>query len=212
MKKLLSKIFFLALFLLCINNYSQTYFGFKVGGNLSNINGDNPLKGIKPSMHVGVVAEIAISDSFSIQPELIYSMLGSQKKVNSSEYEFETEAPHNNEKILIKNNNHYITLPIMVKYFLLEIGSDIISIDAGPQVSYLLSSKISNGWEELSDNKDTLNAFDYGFNLGASYELDNGMNINIRYNYNFANIYKTNDLNLKANNTVIQISLGYKFY
>lgn len=181
------------LFLFSNHIIAQTYFGFKVGTNISNINGDNPYDGIKIAMHVGGVAEIVISDLISVQPELLYSMQGSQHKDDSS----------------LKNNYHYITLPIMFKYFI-NVST---SIDAGPQIGYLVFAKQSNGWEEWRDTKDELNALDYGFNLGASYEMDNGMNINIRYNYNFANIYKTIEgLDFKGNNTVIQLSLGYKFY
>lgn len=191
--KMLRKIIFiLSVFLFSYNLNAQVYYGFKVGANISNISGDNVYNGMKGAMHVGAVAEIAVSDLFSIQPELLYSMQGSQDSDDSS----------------FKNNNHYITVPVMIKYFI----NETMSIDAGPQIGYLVFAKTSNGWEEWVDTKDQLNAFDYGFNIGASYEMDNGMNINIRYNYNFANIYKSNDFDLKANNTVIQISLGYKFY
>jgi len=205
------KIIFIITFALLSSSISaQTYFGFKVGFNGSNIGGDNNLKGIKPAMHVGAVAEIQVSDLFSIQPELLYSIQGSQKKNDVSQQNLppSVQASRGERESYIKNNNHYITLPIMVKYFV----SDFISIDAGPQVGYLVFAKTSNGWEEWTDTKDSLNAFDYGVNLGASYEMDNGMNINIRYNYNFANIYKSNNFDFKANNTNIQVSLGYKFY
>ncbi len=193
MKKITFQFSVFLIFILNINiSNAQTYFGFKVGTNFSNINGDNDLKGVKFGMHVGAVTEIQISDLFSLQPELLYSKLGSQDKNNKS----------------LKYNNNYIVIPIMVKYFI----NNVISIDLGPQVGYLLFAKSSNGWEEWTDIKKDLNTFDYGINLGASYEMDNGMNINIRYNYNFANIYKADILNLDANNTVIQLSLGYKFY
>ena len=97
----------------------------------------------------------------------------------------------------------------MYGYFVTET----ISIDAGPQINYLLSAKISNGSEEWTETKDFYNTFGYGINLGASYEMDNGMNINLRYNYGLANVYKTIDVgNFKGNNGVIQVSLGYKFY
>ncbi len=193
------KYIIVLVFLITISLHSQTYFGFKVGANLSNIKGDNPLEGIKPAMHVGGVVELQVSDKISVQPELLYSMQGSQNKDDAS----------------LKNNNHYIVLPVMIKYFLTDLintGDDFLSIDAGPQISYLVFAKTSDGWQEWTNTKDQLNPIDYGVNIGASYEMDNGMNINIRYNYNFANIYKSNDFNLKGNNTTIQISLGYKFY
>jgi opacity protein-like surface antigen len=114
----------------------------------------------------------------------------------------------NIDDVKLKNNNYYISLPIMVKYFV----NEFISIDLGPQISYLTFAQISNGSKEWTDVKDSYNTLDYGVNLGASYEMDNGMNINIRYNYNFANVYKSDYFDLKANNTNIQVSLGYKFY
>lgn len=218
------KIIFIFAFVLFSNSInSQTYFGFKVGFNGSDIVGDNQIQGLKPAMHVGAVAEIQISDLFSIQPELLYSIQGSQHTIDpnlvidneyviiNSQYvslpikDYEDE---NAADIKLKNNNHYITLPIMIKYFI----NDFISIDVGPQISYLMFAQISNGSKEWTDAKDSYNDIDYGVNLGASYEMDNGMNINIRYNYNFANVYKSDYFDYKANNTNFQISLGYKFY
>jgi hypothetical protein len=216
------KILFIFTFVL-INStiYSQTYFGFKVGGNASNIIGDNEIQGMKFAMHVGAVAEIQVSDLFSIQPELLFSIQGSEKKLNANlvqDNEYIMVNGHyvslpikdydNIDDVKLKNNNYYISLPIMVKYFV----SEFISIDLGPQISYLTFAQISNGSKEWTDVKDSYNALDYGVNLGASYEMDNGMNINIRYNYNFANVYKSDYFDLKANNTNIQVSLGYKFY
>ncbi len=203
-------VFIVIVSLSSINCNSQTYYGFKVGANLSNIYGDNSFSGIKPAMHVGAVAEIALSDFFSLQPELLYSMQGSQ--TGSYQNNDNPELPYYMEDVKtgsFKNNNHYVILPIMVRYFV----TDMISIDAGPQVGYLLFAKKSDGKYEWTDTKDSMNTFDYGINLGASYEFDNGMNVNLRYSYGLANIYKTeNDITLKGNNAVAQISLGYKFY
>ena len=209
----MKKFILLIAIIIGVNVNAQTYFGFKVGANISDIYGDNSLSGMKASMHVGAVAEIQVSDLFSIQPELLYSMQGSQKKYSREEILatdpdlIASDYKENNN--ILKNNNHYITLPIMVKYFI----TDFISIDAGPQISYLVFAKTSNGWQEWTDTKAHYNAFDYGINLGASYEMDNGMNMNIRYSYGLANIYKSIDnISLKGNNATIQVSLGYKFY
>lgn len=186
----------LVLILLSTNLKAQTYFGFKVGANFANFSGDVENNTIKPAFHVGGVVEVQISDFFSVQPEVLFSVQGYQNKDNTS----------------IKYNYNYVNLPVMVRYFV----TDNISIDAGPQVGMLLSAKISTGNEELTDVKDLSNSLDYGFNLGASYEMDSGMNINVRYNYGLSNINNNDDVvdaeDIKINNTVIQISLGYKFY
>jgi hypothetical protein len=189
MKK--SHLLILLVTFISINLSAQTYFGFKVGANFANFVGDVENNAIKPSFHVGGVAEIQITDVFSVQPEILFSMQGYQDKDDS----------------LIKYNYHYVNVPLMVKYF---VGENV-SIDAGPQVGLLLYSKRSNGHEDLDDLKDASNSFDYGMNLGASYEMNNGIFMSARYYYGLANVLNTDD-NLKANNTVIQISLGYKFY
>ncbi len=187
-------VLFVIIFL-SISIKAQTYYGFKVGANFANFYGDIDNNTIKPSFHVGALAEIIIDDFYSVQPELLFSMQGAQDKDDSN----------------IKYNYHYATLPIMVKYFV----SDFISVDAGAQVAYLLTAYRSNGFEEYDYLTDTSNRLDYGINVGGTYEFDNGMNAAIRYNYNLANIHKDVsdvDLDLRDNNAVIQISMGYKFY
>ncbi|MCF6350354.1 MAG: PorT family protein [Flavobacteriaceae bacterium] len=189
---MIKKVLLILVLFLSISISAQTYFGFKVGANFANFSGDVENNGIKPSFHVGGVVEVQINDFFSVQPEVLFSMQGYQDK----------------DDALLKYNYHYVNVPIMVKYFV----NENFSIDAGPQVGMLLAAKISTGTEELTDVKDLSNTFDYGVNLGGSYEMDNGMNINIRYNYGLANVFDNESNDLKANNTVIQVSLGYKFY
>jgi len=170
---------------------AQMYYGLKVGANFANFSGDVSGNSIKPSMHFGAVVEIPLTDAFSVQPELLYSMQGYQIK----------------EDVSLKYHYHYLTLPVMAKYFV----TNEITLDFGPQLSYLIFAQSSDGEYEYTELKDETSKFDYGLALGASYEIDDGMNINLRYTYGFANIFDT-DTNLKANNSVIQLSLGYKFY
>jgi len=185
---------------------AQVYYGFKVGANLANFYGDIENNSIKASFHIGAVAEISVSDLFSVQPELLFSMQGSQGE-NNSLLTSHTSVPIDGKDFSsTKTNFYYLNLPVMVKYFV----TDMISIDAGPQVGYLLYAKESNGTDELTDIKDLTKSIDYGLNLGGSYEMDNGMNINLRYYYGLANVLDSNDA--KMNNALIQISLGYKFY
>ncbi len=58
-------------------NAQEVTFGAKAGLNLASVSGDNTdeIDG-RTAFHVGAIAEIAISDVFSVQPELLYSAQG----------------------------------------------------------------------------------------------------------------------------------------
>lgn len=172
--------------------HSQTYFGVKVGANYTSFRGELDSISYKPSFHVGGVAEIRINDSFSFQPEILYSVQGYQSKDDAS----------------LKSNYNYLQVPLMLKYFV----KDLVTLDAGPQIGYLITTTQTNGYEEIiGDQKEISNSLDYGFNLGVSYEMDSGIFLQARYNFGLANVLKK-ELNTKAYNSVIQVSMGYKFY
>ncbi|HFS68114.1 MAG TPA: PorT family protein [Flavobacteriia bacterium] len=178
--------------LFSFNLYSQTYFGVKLGANYSSFRGDVDYIAYKGGFHVGGVAEFPIDDSFSFQPELLYSVQGYQADGDAS----------------LRSNYNYLQVPLMVKYFV----KDLVTIDGGPQVGYLLSTTQTNGYEEIiMDQKENSNALDYGFNLGATYEMDSGIFLQVRYNFGLANVLKK-ELEQKAYNSVLQLSMGYKFY
>ena len=178
--------------LFSVTLFSQTYFGVKVGANYTSFRGDMQDVDYKTGFHVGGVAEIVINDSFSFQPELLYSVQGFQSKEDAS----------------LKSNYNYLQVPLMLKYFV----KDLVTLDAGPQIGYLISTTQTNGYEEIIyEQKESSNSLDYGFNLGATYEMDSGIFLQLRYNFGLANTFKKG-LNTKAYNSVLQLSMGYKFY
>ena len=82
MKKLLLSI---ALVSFCFSANAQ--FGAKAGLNLASMTGESAGDlDARTSLHLGFTAEIEISDSFSLQPELIYSGQG-----YTADYQFEDE-------------------------------------------------------------------------------------------------------------------------
>lgn len=92
--------------------------------------------------------------------------------------------------------------------------SESFSLQAGPQVSFLLSAKNkgdlnfdgdSESYDE--DIKDDLKGTDFGLNFGAAYSFAK-LNVTFRYSLGLSNI--ADDGDLKNNN--IQISLGYKLF
>jgi len=239
MKKKLLSIFLL------ISSYafsqSNITFGVKAGINLSSLNGDYPDTSSdvsdsksKIGFHLGGFAEYEINDKFSLQPELLISTQGGKFEIrdnyNNSTYGDYYESFTQTTKLT------YLNLPIMLKYEIIEN----LKIEFGPQIGYTLSAK--SKWEyvdstDSSENEDVtvdllnggtyeylgstiiikprINKIDFSLNLGASYDLNDEISIQGRYNLglsvvdkNSTNGSNTDSWNLK--NSVFQISVGYK--
>jgi hypothetical protein len=185
-------------------NAQEVTFGVKAGLNLASIAGDDT-DGLdsRTSFHVGGVAEISISEKFSVQPELLYSAQGA-KYTESDGYDGEFKLD-------------YINLPIMAKYYV----ADGFSLEAGPQVGFLLSAKDEYTSPEDSgtdDLKDFVKGIDFGLNFGVGYKLDSGLNFGARYNLGLSNIWDFGSVDpgfglddIKNQNSVIQFSVGYFF-
>ena len=122
MKKLLLTAVFAVLTIASINAQE---FGAKAGVNFASLNGDEDFDG-RTSFFVGGVVEFEISESFSLQPELLYSSQGAKSSFSEEGFDIEST---------IKLD--YLNIPIMAKYYVTE-G---FSIEAGPQIGFLLSAK-----------------------------------------------------------------------
>ena len=194
-------------------NAQEVKFGVKAGLNLASITGDETdnLDG-RTSFHLGAVAEISISDKFSVQPELLYSTQGAKYEDSESGSGFSY-----NEESTIKLD--YINLPIMAKYYV----SEGFSIEVGPQIGFLMSAKEDYEYSETIDGetfsdsgeediKDSVSGIDFGLNLGLGYKLESGLNFGARYNLGLSNIndFEGSD-EFKIQNSVIQVSVGYFF-
>jgi len=206
----MKKLLFAAIAVLGLSNINaqDVKFGAKAGVNMATISGDDT--GDTDSrvlFHVGGVAEIMISEQFSIQPELLYSSQGAK---DSFEDEFGKE-----ESTLTLD---YINVPIMAKYYV----ADGLSIEAGPQIGFLINSEseyefVSNEFPEFNQSgKDDLKEFtsgiDFGVNFGIGYKLESGLNFGARYNLGLSNIYDgEGSEDIENNNNVIQVSVGFMF-
>ncbi len=168
-------------------NAQKVEFGAKAGLNLAFITGDNT-EDFKPNtdFHVGVMAEWKITNKFSLQPEIIYSGQGSDINIESEG----------------RISLYYLNIPVIGKYYVTER----LSLEAGPQVGYLLSTKGGT-----IDYKDLLHTTDYGVNFGVGYKLDNGLNFTARYNLGLSNINNVDGFSEKNRNGVFQLSVGYFF-
>lgn len=166
-------------------------FGIKAGVNFSNFNGDIENNAMRNGLHFGLVTEIILSDQFSFQPELLFSAQG---------YKNETPGAFSKSKF------DYIVLPLLVKYYAI----DKLSIEAGPQVGFLINAfdRDNEGNTDIEEQ----NLVDFSMGLGLGYEIKNGIFIQGRYNLGTTNVNGADNADaMKYTNSVFQVSIGCLF-
>lgn len=226
----------------------EVKFGSKAGVNFAKISGEfydaeypednlRMNKGIT-AFHIGMFAEIKLTEKFALQPELLYSVQGGRYEISQQGTDVIMGLPlEYNISGKLNWNLHYINVPIMAKYY----ARPNIAFEAGPYIGFNLKSEWKSEYnstftfqdettnesgKETEDIKRGTNSIDFGLGIGASYFLDNGFFVGARYNFGLSNIGKdftdvqvdedgeTTTTQLKADNIkngVIQISVGYKF-
>lgn len=161
--------------------------GIKGGYNLAAVNYDGSGEtGQRHAFHIGVYGESFLSESFSIQPELMYSQQG---------YEIKDANGTFTQKL------DYINLPVMLKAY----PSKNFFLEAGPQIGLAISNKevyegFINGTTEREPNN-----FDWGMNFGGGFKTDSGISLGVRYHLGLGDLYDDN----KAHNRVWQFSVGF---
>ena len=195
MKKLLLFTAFAIFAFVNSNAQGEFRIGFKGGVNIASIGGDNAFGvgsfGSRTGFHIGALVEIPITDKISVQPELMYSMKGSDFSFASSDFDIKLD---------------YIDVPIMGKYHIIE-G---LSGEFGPVIGVLVKADADNG-DETEDIKDLYKTTDIGLAIGATYRLPMGVFFSLRYNKGLTDINDDPDTNAKSQNNVFQVSAGYSF-
>lgn len=182
--------------------------GAKGGVSFSTFSGDR-LGNIKSrtGFHIGVLAEFPLSDVFAIQPEILYSTKGGKYSEKGTELGV-------NYSYRVEQKMDYIDVPVLAKFYLL----DGLSVEAGPQISFLTTSSSEyegslgdltiSGEDELWDFIKT----DFGIAGGISYRLPAGVFFSARYIFGLSNINDVSDSgDRKIHNRNAQISVGYSF-
>lgn len=198
----------------------QANFGIKAGGNYATLTGNEVGEtDYLFGFHLGLVAEYQLTPKFALQPELLYSLEGAESSIDMQLDEF-----------FLKSDQElklgYINLPVMAKFY----ATDALSLQAGPQIGYLVSAKnkynISTNFEEdmdmnMSGTEDVLEELkklSFGLNFGLGYELNQNLFLQARYHLGLSDIsdYEDQDEEIemefeKIKNQSFQLSLGYKF-
>lgn len=140
----------------------------------------------RTGFHVGGYLNVAFSEKFGIQPELLYNSVGSKFA---------------DEPLSLD----YVSVPVMLKWS----PAPIFNIHVGPQFGFLLSAK-SDG----EDVKDGFKGMDLGAGFGAGVDLPMGLGFQARYVLGLSNIAEAEEDfdDLKVTNTAFQLSVTYKLF
>lgn len=160
-------------------------FGIKGGANFAKLYGSGDLKyEMVASFHAGVALEIKALPTFAIQPEVLYSSQGA--KVEGS----------NDIKL------DYVSVPVMFKFYVIP---RILSLDVGPQFSFLVSDNLDN--TIFSTNDDERKSFDFAAAGGLGVNITKKFTFQARY---VAGLTETMEGSGSKNN-IFQASVIYYF-
>lgn len=161
-----------------ISNAQGIRVGIKAGPNFSSFNGD--VEGIdfkmRTGFHAGAVVEIKTGGNFSVQGEALFSAQGANSDVTDIDL-------------------NYVSIPVLAKFYII---TDILSLEAGPQFSYLTETLKDEGFDE---------SFDFGLGIGASVNITKSFFASARYTVGLTEVSRDADIT----NSVFQISVGYMF-
>ncbi|HJW30959.1 MAG TPA: porin family protein [Saprospiraceae bacterium] len=185
--------------LLCLHySTAQITFGAKAGINLANwtTRGHNTLT----DFHAGALINFRMGESFSVEPELLYSGKGT---------DLNDFFPNNPMRFTVQ----YLSLPVMLGY---QVGQATFRL--GPEVSYFLNSSIEIN-SQMQDVDEAFKKWDIAITAGASLQIFSGLALEVRYLYGLQDVVELlfvdpNGLPLgtldEGKNRVLQIGLRYQ--
>lgn len=195
----------LLLLLLAAAGGAQAQIGVKAGINGAVLNGENIDMDTryKTTYHVGAFVRLPVLGPLSIQPEVLYSLQGS---------EFRSALANYDTKL------HYLNVPVLAR---VKVGP--VYAEAGPQLGVLLGARedgtlrisAADGYGPVDRSASgNYKKTDFALAAGAGVELGNII-LGARYTAGLSNINDVRDLNgandPRLRNRVIQLSVGVKF-
>ncbi len=175
----------------------------------------------QPGLRAGAVLDLALSDHFSLQPGVFYT-LNRTKSESSSTIGSYTNAVKTS--LLL----HAVQVPVYAVYKTGEEGSGRFFVGLGGYISYTIAgtqkselSQTAGGMTtndksslkmKLGNEKtDQLRPLDYGPSAMLGYELANGLYFRGNFNYGLANMLPQGNSDASTKSMSFGISVGYFF-
>lgn len=159
---------------------------------------------------IGGEVEYMVTDKFSAAIGVNYSMAGSGWE--------NTKTTYKGESIEIKDTKlslGYLNIPVVANFYLFK-G---FAVKAGVQVGFLTNADIEcelkgdhTSVKVDEDFMDECSKVDFSIPVGLSYEFDNHIVLDARYNIGLTKVNKESEPGYKdLKNQVLQFTVGYKF-
>jgi hypothetical protein len=176
---------------------AQIKYGLKAGANFYQIGGSDAeefeeSRKMKIGLAGGAFVNIPINETFSVQPELLYSMEGNKQKEGD---------------LSATVNLGYVNIPIMLQY-----NASGFYAELGPQVGFLTTAKykLDDGTdEEEIDVKDSFKGINFSAAIGLGYKLESGLGFGARYSLGLSSIADAEDT--KITSSGFHIGVSYTF-
>ena len=181
--------------------------GAKGGINLTNLYVDDVEdENMKVGFNVGLFAKMPVSNGLSIQPEVLYSVKGSQVTydlgvLGTNTYRF---------------NLNYVEIPLLA---IINLSKNF-NFHVGGYIAYLAQANIKRENNDGPNdqianlNEDNFNRFDYGVIGGLGIDIET-VTIGARYNYGLREIGKSGTFGStalsNAKNSAISLYIGFGF-
>lgn len=188
-------------------------YGIKAGVNLSNFFQEElGSQNLRLGFNIGVFTELAVGESFSIQPELLFTTKGNRISYGDNDNIFEDLIEEGDDAFVgdAETNLTYVELPLLAKFTI----NEVINLHIGPYASYLLDASTSvdgSLGDRLGDlDRNGFSKWDYGLAAGIGVDL-NLVTIGARYDLGLAGIAQDDAWNGLINgrkNQALQIYVG----
>ena len=158
---------------------------------------------------LGVEAGYQVSNRFALSAGVVFSLQGTERSKSGGGLLDDYRIKDDSELDLV-----YLNVPILANFYVCK-G---LALKVGVQPALLLSAKdhtevsasgqaAEYAKDAKQDVKNTCNTFDFSIPVGVSYEFDNGIILEGRFNIGTSDVFK----NVKGHNMALQVSCGYKF-
>jgi hypothetical protein len=186
--KAIAVVFFFSL-ILVHPSFSQIKIGAKLGPTLANINGGNASHNNRFRLggHIGAYGNYNFADKMGIQLELLFTQKGTINR----------NIPNSWVRI------NYLDIPVLFTY----LFTDEFSAHIGLELSTALSAFSDEDGRSRRFFIHDIHQGTISLPLGATYEIENGLNVGLRADIGLSAI--GND---GARNNVFLLSLGYTFF
>ena len=192
-------IIFIGMLLMSMSMSAQAWsdqfqFGARGGVNFATVTADDFDDGPdgRTSFYVGLLAELPLSERFSLQPEVFYSGQG---------FDITDEADQRDAEFQMD----YIQVPVLAKIYLIE-G---LNIHFGPQFGFKVNEEIDfEPGEDAGDfDTDAIQDFDFQLTGGIEYKIAGNIFIQGRYSYGLSEVIEDVDVH----NSVFSAGIGFMF-